>query len=208
MMVQVPGTPRQVPDTPNQVPDTWMREGIHRMAQYAPIPRWSSITREERFFTCVLYHDLAADPAPAWAILRDRLRCPADTTVVDVGDEVCFFRDAWKERLIERQRDLEKQTFDLVFTLSNRALVLVEAKAQQGFRTKQMAMLDRARKVILSSAVWHSPEVYLVALCSALYTPGRETRRHFDAFVRWNEMARAYRRNGEVYTRANEIYGR
>ena len=177
------------------------------MTEPIPIPRWSEITREERFFTCVLYHDLTTAPAPAWAILRDRLHCAADTVVVDVGYEVCFFRDVARAGFIERHRDLEKQTFDLMFTLSNGALVLIEAKAQQGFKTKQMSMLHRAREEMLSSAMWPGKEVLVVALCSSGYTPGPVTQSYFDAFLRWSEVAQAYPGNREVYARADETYG-
>jgi hypothetical protein len=176
------------------------------VSQPGRLPKWSEITREERFFTCVLFHDLREDPNPVWTTLRNRLGCPTKTVIVDVGFEVCFFRDVAHARRIERHRELEKQTFDLVLTLSDQSLVIIEAKAQQGFTTKQMEMLCQARKKIRDGAIWPGKDVYLAALYSSKYTPRSTTLSHFDGFLLWSEVADAYPPNRAIYLRADKIY--
>lgn len=60
---------------------------------------WGEITREERYFTSFLFHDIRRNPAPFLQLLRaKRMPCSDDVTVVDVGYEVCFFRDGSKGR--------------------------------------------------------------------------------------------------------------
>jgi hypothetical protein len=146
------------------------------------------------------------DPEPLWRVLRDDLGCTAGVTVVDLGFEVCFFRDVARASRIERCRALEKQTFDLVLTLSSQALAIIEAKAQQGFHTTQMKMLHQARTIMQSSVRWPIKQIYLVGLCSSKYTPKSSTRSYFDAFLRWDEIARVYPTNEQIYHRANAIY--
>ena len=133
------------------------------------LPKWSEITREERFFTCLLFHDLVQNPQPFWDRLRGELAVERDAAVVDVGYEVCFFRDAAREDLIERSRLLEKQTFDLVLTLSSQAIVVIEAKAQQGYGMGQLEQLASAKAIIEASPKCPVRKVYLAGLCSSNY---------------------------------------
>ena len=166
---------------------------------------FSEFTREERYFTSVLFHDIQHDWHPFWDILDGKLDCADDITVEDVGFEVCFFRDAARAGLIERQTKLEKQTFDLMLRLSDGSLVIIEAKAQQGFHIKQLKGLQHARKLIREST-WPSNQVFLVALYSSLYTLRPATRNYFGALVCWDAVAQAYPGNAQVYNRANDIY--
>ncbi len=172
------------------------------------LPQWETITREERFFTCILFYDIRQNSELFLDTLRSSLGCGNDVTVVDSGYEVCFFRDAARENLnlIERHPELEKQTFDLVLWLSNQALVIIEAKAQQGFTTKQMDNLQKARKIMQSSAIWPIKQIYLVGLYSDDYKPRPTTRANFDALLQWNEIADIYPMNEDIYHRATKIY--
>jgi len=119
---------------------------------------------------CVLFHDLTQDPNPIWTILCHRLGYSTEAIIVDVGFEVCFFRDVVHAGLIERHCELEKQTFDLVLNLSDHSLVITEAKAQQGFRTEQMDMLRRTCKAMEANAIWPAKNAYLVGSYSQVYT--------------------------------------
>ena len=171
------------------------------------LPKWSTITREERFFTAILFLDLQSDPNPFWRFLSKQLPTEQDSSVVDIGYEVCFFRDAARAGLIERQPQLEKQTFDLTLTLSSQALVLVEAKAQQGYSTLQLDQLEEAKQRIIQSGLCPVHEVHLVAVCSSKYRPQPSTSQRFAAFVHWDEIARLYSQHATQYQRANQIYG-
>ena len=173
------------------------------------IPFWSTITREERFFTCILFHDIRKNPIPFWNALSADLDCGTNVKVIDQGFEVCFFRDlARKEyRLIERHPALEKQTFDLVLTLSNQDLVIIEAKAHQYFDNDQIDMLKGSKNIIMSSNICPIKNVYLAGLCSSKYNPKKSTREQFDAMLRWDSVARIYPGNEKIYNHANDVYG-
>lgn len=173
---------------------------------------WAEVTREERLFTCILYNDITQDPRPIWNMIRGDLDCSTDVTVVDQGYEVCFFRDAYhaEPKLIQkRQSALEKQTFDLVLSLSNDELVVIECKAQQAFHVKQLNMLKKAQTIMtqLSNPGYRMRKIHLVALCSSKYKPSPTTLGYFDTIIRWNAVANAYPLNGRIYRRADYIYG-
>ncbi len=171
---------------------------------------WATITREERFFTCMLFHDIHQNPKPFWELLRSRLGYGDGVQVEDSGYEVCFFRDAAQPGVdqIERQPHLEKQTFDLALWLSNQGFVIIEAKAQQGFEIEQMEKLQEARNIMRASEKWDRKEICLVGLYSSKYSPKPTTRNYFDALVRWNEIAEVYPKNKQIYQRADDIYGK
>ena len=173
------------------------------------VPFWSTITREERFFTCILFHDIRKNPIPFWNALSAEMDCGNNVKVIDQGFEVCFFRDlARKEHgLIERHSALEKQTFDLVLTLSNQDLVIIEAKAHEGFKNEQINMLKKSKNIIMASNICPIKNVYLAGLCSSEYKPKKSTQDQFDAIFRWDSVARIYPGNEEIYSHANDIYG-
>ncbi len=171
------------------------------------LPKWSTISREERFFTSVLFHDLMQHPQPFWEHLKRDLPTPVDSDVVDVGYELCFFRDAFRANLIERHRDLEKQTFDLVLTLTDQALVLIEAKAHQGYGRKQLALLHEARDRIITSPLCPIQQVYVAGLYSSKYKLRSTTVGTFGTTTSWAEVAQLYPNNADTYLRADAIYG-
>jgi hypothetical protein len=94
----------------------------------------------------------------------------------------------------------------LVLMPSGQRVVIIEAKAQQGYHVEPMEMLKRARE--LMKEMWPpARDTYLVALCSSRYTPGPKTRATFDAFCRWREMADFYPGGKAIYERADFLYG-
>jgi len=172
-----------------------------------PRKKWEEITREERYFTGVLFHDMRSHPGPVLALLVGKLKLPERTTIEDMGFEVCFFRDAAFEGLMKRERHLEKQTFDLSVILSDQRMVIVEAKAQQDFDTEQLDNLVHAKSLIEGGRLWSVETVNLVALFSSRYRPRSETLAYFDATFNWNDIAHLYPENQDIYWRADSIYG-
>ncbi len=201
-------------------------------------PQWAEITREERYFTSFLFHDIRKNPTSFLQLLKARdLKCGDNAAVVDVGYEVCFFRDGSKGRagqpgIIEPYKDLLnkskteiekkfdnkqrinvdslnfiKQTFDLVLWLSDSSMVIIEAKAHEGFTNKQINYLDIARMMIKASERYHPKEVYLVGLASSKYKCRIKSR--FDAYCTWKLIANCYpgRRDKFEYAYADEVYG-
>ena len=173
------------------------------------LPRWSTLTREERFFTCILFADIVNHPTPLWKLLSHQLGYSHGVRVIDQGYEVCLFRDAARPefRLVRRHRELEKVTFDLLLTLSNRALVIIEAKAHQSYTRAQIDVLHRCRQILRNSDSWPAKPIHIVGLCSSRYRIKDQTRGEFDALLRWNELAEAYADNESLYLQADSIYG-
>lgn len=171
------------------------------------IPKWSDNTREERYFTAALFGALLLDAKPFWGLLRPRLGITEDVLVTDIGYEVCMLRDLAHANHIDRVTDLEKQTFDLVFTLSNDALVLLEAKAHQGFSLNQLGNMTRTGEILLKNTNLGISQVHIAGIHSARYTPVN-VRDRFSAmaFVTWAELAAAYPNLNRQLQRANDIY--
>ena len=174
--------------------------------------KWETVTREERYFTCVLFHDMVQNIEPLRLLLLDRLRLPLSAAVSDIGYEVCFFRDAYRSapKLIrDRKPKLEKQTFDLVLWLSDQSMIIIEAKAQQGFHIDQLRMLWESEKLIRNLSTMPIPKIFLVGLCSSRYALKEKTFRQLDAVIRWGDIARIYPARDahtDVYMRADSLY--
>ena len=172
------------------------------------IPLWEEITREERYFCSFLFHDIRSNPAPFMTLLRDEgLPTSPESKIIDVGYEVCFFRDSAKVELIERQSHLEKQTFDLVLWLSDGSLVIIEAKAQQGFGMDQLKKLEDS-KLIITGSSYPVSRIHLVGLVSSKYSPQADVKSVLNPILMWDEMMTTYPVNAHIYQRADEIYGK
>ena len=169
-------------------------------------PKWADITREERFFTCLLFHDIHQSPDALWKHLSQKLVAEAEASIIDVGYEICFFRDAFLVGLIERYQNVEKQTFDLALTLSSGAVVFIEAKAQQGYTTGQLQQLQSSKKRMEDSRLFPFKKIYLAGLFSSKYNPKLSTRSVFDLHFLWKDIASIYPHNAAAYERADNIY--
>lgn len=170
------------------------------------LPKWADITREERFFTCLLFHDIRQNSEPLWKHLSPKLTAEAGATIVDVGYEICFFRDAFLVNLIEHHPAIQKQTFDLAFTLSSGTVIFIEAKAQQGYTMKQLKELQASRKRIEDSLLFPFKKIYLAGLFSSKYNPKQSTRSIFDLYFFWKDIVNIYPHNSTAYERADSIY--
>lgn len=174
-----------------------------------PKIKWSCVTREERFFTSFLFHDLLQNADPFWKKLNKQIGLSSQIKVDDVGFEVCFFRDTAVKKLIsKREPELEKQTFDLVLWLSDQSMVIIEAKAQQGFHLDQINTLCNSRKIMLDIATTDYPikEIYLVGLYSSKYKLKDSTKDKFRAIIHWSTIADLYPPHEKEYKRADKIY--
>jgi hypothetical protein len=170
------------------------------------IPLWAEISREERFFTSLLFHDIRCNSAPMLRLLKEPLHLAPRTTISDVGFEVCLLRDAAFAGLTERHLPLEKQTFDLVLTFSDRRIAILEAKAQTGFHLKQISKLHKARDILAAADPRPFKEVEICAVTSSHYAPRTKVRKAFNAIWTWLEIATVYPRNAKHFERADSIY--
>lgn len=136
--------------------------GMESTLPYLHGRTWASITREERFFCAELYFVLrrlpTLRPFIAWLNAQGNAQQLPEDDLWDVGYEVCFYRDhihafgfggttSIRDKVVP-DTDLPfmvKRTYDLALFHSGH-LVIIEAKAQQGWDRKQLDSLGRDRK--------------------------------------------------------------
>ncbi len=159
------------------------------------------------FFTAQLFFKSLKKFEAIESLLFSKLPISDENRIIDSSFEVCLFRDFAKENLIERQgKSLEKQTFDNVFVLSDKSLIIVEAKAHQKFSPNQIKKLHQAKEIILKSKLSDVNNVYLIGLHSSKYSPKNTTKNMFDACITWIEIAAILGDEEMIFKRADEIY--
>jgi hypothetical protein len=190
---------------------------------------WDNITRDERFFCFELYQSLKADQKGLLTlikegIIRDKHKdgCinnqkelefleTIESKKFDIGVEVCFYRDLlkWNEKGIKKYKNLsQKRTFDLAL-FSEDAIIIIEAKAQQGFDTKQLESFlnDEDQIEILFNIIKkNKPKIFNVGLHSSKYTPGSKTKCYFDSIIKWKDIAEKYQDSKDLFIHADNIY--
>lgn len=192
---------------------------------------WAEVTRDERFF-CQHLYNLIRDDVPGFV---QKLNEIAGMTLPvkeewEVGFEVCLYRDhrfmceEYKHVWHDKDMYSPKRTFDLCL-FSHKHIVIIEAKAQQGFDPKQMEEFKKDREWVKEAiAVVKSGDgagsdvdVDLIALASSKYLDGLDwvafkEKNIFsgEAAISWKKLAELYRKNNKVgdpvLLRADEIY--
>ncbi len=100
---------------------------------------WAEVTREERFF-CARLHNLVETRGVLSFIgyLNEKENINLDAKANwEMAYEACFYRDLWQLHKKNGELYSPKRTFDLCL-LSDDAIVVIEAKAQQGFDPLQV----------------------------------------------------------------------
>lgn len=167
----------------------------------------SDITRTEVFFTSYLHHAFMASPLLFERLLLKSIGIDQNISIIDSSYELCLFRDAAKSGYMSTRenKSFEKITFDNLFVLSDNSIIIVEAKAQQGFNSAQIKNLEYAKKKIsISDLPWN--KVYLIGLCSSKYSPKEDTANKFDAIITWADVADCFENERVIFTRADNIY--
>jgi hypothetical protein len=125
----------------------------------------------------------------------------------DVGYEVSFYRDFLKDEIEFEGEYKLKRTFDLAL-FSEKDIYIIEAKAQQGFYTKQLNIFKEDKSNILKMLreVDNKIDVniHLLAIKSSLYNPKNETNDHFEQIITWREIYDLY--HVPIFNHADEIY--
>lgn len=166
---------------------------------------YAQTTRTEVSFTAHLHHlrqvhgvggfvehtaevtGLPLDPSASW----------------ETAFEACFYRDVRKAGLRGPGQYPPKRTFDLALFSADR-VVIVEAKAQQGFDATQLESFERDPGLV--TALTGVDQVHLVALASSLCPFSVEERRVFPAPpLTWLGIAALYDQD-PVLLRADAIY--
>jgi hypothetical protein len=166
---------------------------------------WSQVTRDERFFCQALYNHILAEGAGAFVrhlVADHRLQ-------VDPGGEweaayeAVFYRDLWQHRGRQGPLYSPKRTFDLAL-FGEHAIVVIEAKAAQGFDPDQNRVFERdIAEIKRQTGV---PVVHLVGLCSSKARLSPRTRSTFTGPVlRWADLAARYD-DAPLLQRADDVY--
>ena len=172
---------------------------------------WAEVTREERFFCAELFFVIRGDVSrfvhflaqkEHWVEGTGREVLPLDSEARwDPAYEACFYRD------MKRPDVSKKRTFDLAL-FSEKTVILIEAKAHQGFDNKQLRSIKKLDRVEVPKLTRHA-QVLVAGITSSKYTPKPDTRTYFDLMVTWNDLAQWYcddERARCTFGRANKIY--
>lgn len=171
--------------------------------------KWQDITRDERFICSHLYHSIINREKEfiEWLNNNTILKLNLNSNW-EVGYEVCFYRDLihyWKTQGKTIPIDITyspKRTFDICM-LSNDHIVIIEAKAQQGFHGDQLKDFEDDRKDIKSLLATQGFEmgVDIVLLHSSHYTPKNTLPK-----VTWKELDNSFCKNN-LFLKADQLYG-
>ena len=158
---------------------------------------WSEVTRDERYFCQQLFSLVQRRGVREFVGLMGRttgLTLPLDVEW-ELAYEVCFFRDLWQLGGGKGQPHSPKRTFDLCL-FSERQIIIIEAKAQQGFDKDQSQLKAFAEDKLKVAELTGVDSVLLVGLASSQHISSSSTRnvaQYFDGrLMSWKEMADHY----------------
>jgi hypothetical protein len=187
------------------------------------LSKWEGITRDERYFCFELFNCIKQNQNPFLELLSERtgnneFKNLLKTNEFDIGVEVCFYRDLSfhhkkSNEELGLSKDFLKRTFDLAL-FSENSIVIIEAKAQQGFSKRQMEEFQKDRNkikdVLKNLNLGHDYkhlEVYLIGLHSSRYKPDDvKTKSYFHSMITWRELEDKYPNSKTIFKRANDIY--
>ena len=170
---------------------------------------WQDITREERFFCSHLYHSIINREREfvEWLNNNTTLKLNPNSNW-EIGYEVCFYRDLihhWKTQgktiPIENQYS-PKRTFDLCL-FSNDHIVIIEAKAQQGFHGDQLKEFEKDKKDIRRLLGKKDFKIDVVLLHSSEYHPRDKRIKSYERFT-WIDIYNSFEKNN-IFKHANEL---
>lgn len=180
------------------------------------LPIWGEITREERYFTSVLAHDIKSCPKNRMSLstllgqsFLEKDDCLENLhPIVDCGYEVCLFRDLAHCNKISRHRTLFKITFDLLLTLQDGSIIIIEAKAHEGFKHKQIQTLRKSKEILLQESLFRSRNIWIFGLVSSMYDlhVRSSTKHQFDGWFTWAQLASIIPNSAKVFSLADRIY--
>ena len=119
---------------------------------------WAALSREERLFCAELFVAARAELPRfvRWLGAQPGMAgCPLDAALDwEIAYEVCFYRDLLfaAGQSVRQSRFSDKRTFDLCL-FSPRDIVIIEAKAQGPFETKQNAEFARDKQDVLDNTL-------------------------------------------------------
>lgn len=184
------------------------------------LTQYSVITREERYFTSYLYHDIENNPVPFEKLLSKLLGKPIK--IKESVYEAAFMRDIlfynpkknelreYINQKYQKLKAFEKTTFDLLLILENYDLIIIEAKAVCHFSNEQLLqnlkIMEFIKEKYVDLGFNREPSINQIGLCSNRYTPLKIDKELFTTLIRWNEVASIYPKHKTIYQRACSIF--
>lgn len=188
---------------------------------YLEDKNWKEITREERIFCAELYFLVKRNEIKFIEWLNEKAKLNLSPNEIEteweVGYEVCFYRDYIHEikpklqnKLItNKNKNSEypfKRTFDLCL-FSDKNIIIIEAKAQQGFNQKQLDDIKDDKQLLKELLEEKCPKIYMIALYSCKYSPKQQTLDYFDGKFTWFDLSKKFVQDSKfLFKRANDIY--
>jgi len=173
---------------------------------------WSDWTRDERFFCSVLYQCAIKDKDKFanWVCEQAKLDIQREGPW-DVGYEVSFYRDfLWQQREKPAEHNVSDQrAFDMCL-FSEKAIVIIEAKVFEPFKTKQNQEFAKDKANIKQLPGLGGIEVRLLALASSVYFANqaehgvKSTLEMFDGRLTWAQAEEVY--GGGLLAQADRTY--
>ena len=184
--------------------------------------QWLEVTREERQFCADLYSEIRDDPGKLIQFIEEHCaysKCPQvkrldSTAKWEVAYEMAYYRDlkhkGWAQGTECSESSHRKFDFGL---LSDKQLVIVEAKAQQGFVSGDIDKLNCDVDTIKKSR--GDLEIFVVALCSSCWFCSKRRDVSIgsvaDYVITWKtlgaDLPGVSDRSRQSFKRANEVYG-
>lgn len=166
---------------------------------------WAEVTREELAFCAELYCLARADLRKFTGYLNDTYGADLDVNANwEMAFEVSFYRD--EQRFRREGKDAstsDHRAFDLVL-FSDADILIIEAKAQQGFGTKQLDDIQKDAELV--KRFTRAQRVRVSALVSSRYAPKKATKARFTGpYLTWKALASFYDDN-VLLRRADEVY--
>lgn len=176
---------------------------------------WKDITRDERYFCAELFFKYKDKPGDLVDLISSKFN-PAhnlnsNNSIWELGYEVCFFRDFVyrfgdenKTKSIKNTTYSQKRTFDLAL-FSNDTLIIIEAKAFEGFENKQITEFKEDEEKLRKLLGDNCPKnIFLIALVSSHLKMRETTKANFQAVITWEDIHS--KTKDPVFKRADDLF--
>ena len=190
------------------------------------VNQWRHVTREERHFCAHPYECIRKDKRKFITSLnecnlignsaQENESPPLDPRKhVDTGFEVAFYRDLKKyvelrgKKIAALASASIHRKFDLALFFKKQ-LVIVEAKAQQGFDKDHDIENIKSDRALIRNLMPGLQTIFLGISSHKWFCSRRrkvKVEHYFDAFLTWNLISKAYPEKSEIFDRADAIYG-
>ena len=179
---------------------------------YFPNGNWSSTSREERYFCQALFQRIKESEQKFVKFLNAKAGLGLnESDSWEIGYEVCLYRDVLHARGQPNSSEYSiKRTFDLCL-FSEQQVVVIEAKAQQTFKPREMESikLDKSR---IQKLLKTDTKAFAVAIASSTYfenhskhSLNKDLLNSFDARISWEELYQGFCAD-PLFLQANVIY--